>query len=281
MANTTTTSSQIPSYIQDPTKRALGDIESYLKSPDNYVYGSKPGEKLFTPLSQGQQKAIGNVNWLADQDLASLFGINKAGSMLEDASGKLTDETGWLGSIDSYMNPYLQRVLDPQLKQISDSLQAGRRDLGANAAMSGAFGDARHGIVEGELYDDAARQATDVTGKAYAGAWDNAMEMRGADRSARAGAASGIASLGQQNFQNFMDVNDALFNAGEVERDTEKERNDTMRAFQEALKEKKYTDAMKLLGAIQGSPYTTSSTSTQKSNDGIWGLLGALGGAFL
>lgn len=308
MANTTTSTGSIPDYIANPTKNALGSVESFLKSPDNYVYGTKPGETLYTPLSQGQNKAIGNVNWLADQNLAELFGTNKAGNMLEDFAGyqpdqlsaeKLTDEGGYLGSIDGYMNPYLKQILDPQIREIGDGLQRGRRDLGANASMSGAFGDARHGIVETGLYDDAAENAADITGRTYSDAWNNAMQMRSGDLATKLGvdtsnrdaetlanenkatAASGISGLGQQYFKNFTDVNDALFNAGQVEREATQEQNDSLRAFQEAIKNKKYDDALKLLGAVQGSPYPTSSTSTQKSNDGLWGMLGsALGSIF-
>ncbi|MBT1154380.1 hypothetical protein J1C56_02115 [Aminobacter anthyllidis] len=306
MANTTTSTGSIPDYIANPTKNALGSVESFLKSPDNYVYGSKPGETLYTPLSQGQNKAIGNVNWLADQNLAELFGTNKAGGMLDEfaaykpdqlSAEKLTDEGGYLGSIDGYMNPYLRQILDPQIREIGDGLQRGRRDLGANASMSGAFGDARHGIVETGLYDDAAENAADITGRTYSDAWNNAMQMRSGDMATKLGvdtsnrdaetlanenkatAASGIAGLGQQYFKNFTDVNDALFNAGQVEREASQEQNDALRSFQEAIKNKKYDDALKLLGAVQGSPYPTSSTSKTKSDDGLFGLLGSAVGS--
>ena len=72
MASTTNSSSSIPDYIKKPTKNALTGIQDFLKSDNNYVYGSKPGESLYTPMSANQEKAIGNVGWLADQDLAEL-----------------------------------------------------------------------------------------------------------------------------------------------------------------------------------------------------------------
>lgn len=290
MANTTTTNSTLPDYISGPSKGALGDINSWLKSGSNYVYGSKPGESLYTPLTANQNKAIGNTSWLADQDLAEMFGINKAGGLLDKFAnfqpGKLTDEGGYLGKISDDVNPYLQQVLDPQIREINNSLQSGRRDLDASQQMAGAFGDARHGVVESGLYDKASENIADVTGRAHADAWNTAMGLRASDRDAAvhqndnlATAASGVAGLGQQKLKNFTDVNDALFNAGTVQRDANEERRSKLQQFQEAIKGKKYDDAIKMLGAINGTPYPSSSVQETKSNDGLMGILGALAGA--
>lgn len=410
MANTQTTTTSIPSWIQGPAKTALGDIESWLKSPDNYVYGMKQGEKLFTPLSQSQQESIGNVNWLADQDLATLFGVNKSGELWDrytasgpqtingnytnkagqqitarnnpqgqqikggglagqidvnkyganDLSGeRIVDESGFLGKIDDYMNPFLQQVLDPQIREMNEQLQRGIRDQGASAQMAGAFGDARHGVVDSELRSQTQQNIADVTGRTMASGFDNAMNLRRGDMAAedarleaglgrqlaaegtnlgfkenmlnrnlqaaiqragfsgqdadralqalisKAGFAEGDANrnltkdtlnqaareshvgrlgtgakaaldLGQTFKDNFMDVNDALFNAGEIERDAQEEQRVATQKFQELIKNKKFDDALKMLGALQGTQYPTSSTSEQESNDGIWGILGSV-----
>ncbi len=292
MSSKQQTTTGIPSYIEQPTQSALTNIQSWLNSSSNRVYGSKPGETLFTPLTANQNKAIGNVSWLANQDLSKMLGIDKAGSMLNEFAafkpGKLTDETGYLGSIDSYVNPYLKQVLDPQIREIEDGLQRRRRDLGANAQMSGAFGDARHGVLEAGMYDDAAENIADVTGRTYAQSYDNAMGLRAADRDAamaananKATAASGIAGLGQQYLNSFTNVNDALFNAGQIQREALQEQADVRRTYTEAVKNKRYDDALKLLGAIRGSTYPTTTTQTQKSNDGLSGIFGSLlGGLF-
>lgn len=331
MAKLTTTTTSLPGYVQQPAEDALKSIQDFLNSDANYVYGSKDGESLFTPLSGAQQTAIGNAKWLAGQDLASMFGINDAGSLwadfADDAAPQLTgtygpaksvsterlvDEGGWLGKMSDYINPYIQQVLAPQIREIDEATQRQRRDLGASAAMSGSFGDARHGIAESEMYKGANEAVSDATGRAYSDAWTQAMSARASDIARKAGidttnasfeesainrllqrdlanqgaqqtatankaaAAQGISGLGQQYFNLFTDVNDTLFNAGEVERNAEIEKNEAMRAFQEAVKNKKYDDAAKLLAAINGTPAPTTSTSEQKSNDGLWGVLGAL-----
>lgn len=308
MAQETTSSSGIPKWVEEPSKKAITGIEDWTKSSDNYVYGSKPGETLYTPQTENQKSSIANVSWLADQNLADLFGTNKAGGYLDQfanfdpatlSADKLTDENGYLGSIDSYMQPYLQQVLDPQIREINEALQGGRRDLGAGAQMSGAFGDARHGIMETGLYDTAMQNVSDVTGRTMADAWSEAMALRSGDRSAKlavdtsnrdadinqnqnlATAATGTAALGQQYKKDFFDVNDALWNAGQAEQDANQTQNDAMRQFQEALKNKKYDDAMRILGALNGAPYSTTSTSKTESDDGLMGLIGSgLGAVF-
>lgn len=365
MAQTTRTSTEIPGYVEEPIKKSLGSIEDFLNSGSNYVYGSKKGESLYTPLSGSQQKSIGNVNWLADQDLAKMFGISDASSMWKDyandpavrmrgdysgatvdtskygetpgtlSTERLVDENGQLGAISDYMNPYLDQVLAPQIREIDEAIQRQRNDLGASSAMSGAFGDARHGILEGEIYRGGNEAVGDAAGRTHADAFTQAMGARSGDlnrflnvdmanmdnanralermmqgdfanldstnqgiarnmqrdfanqgaeeaaTSRKAAGAQGLAGLGGQYFNLFTDVNDMLFNAGEVEREAEMERSEAMRGYQEAIKSKKYDDALKLLMAAQGAPYSTDTTSKTKSNDGLFGLLGsALGSIF-
>ena len=382
--------SSIPKYVQDTSKSALSSVQNALNSQSNYVYGSQEGESLYTPLSDNQNKAIGNISWLADQDLADMFGINDANSLWDqytnagahtidgtyhnaqgqDIQGggvagqidgsqyglgsnstqgeRVVDENGYLGSINDYMDPYLQQVLNPQIRELDESLQKGIRAQDANAQMSGSFGDARHGIVDSQLYDDRARQGSDITGKAYSDAYNNAMSLRSGDINregalqenainralgidtanigfnenainrdlqaalARAGfadndanrdldvaktnqqaeesatdrlgvGASAKSSLGKQYYDYFTGVNDALYNAGTVERDAAEDKRSATQQFQEALKNKKYDDALKLLAAASGSTYPTgsSSSSTTSSNDGAAGIAGSvLGGLF-
>lgn len=292
MAQTTTSSVNLPDYMEDPLKGALGSIEDWTNSDANYVYGSKPGEMLFTPLSDLQNKSVGNIEWLGNQDLGEMFGYNQAGDWISQFGNydpsSLVDETGDLGSIDSYMNPYLEQILNPAVANMTDQMQKSLNQVGTEAMTSGSFGGARHGIAEGEIYRDTNRDIGDLTARTMAGGYDAAMGQRAADRAVnmeananKMTAASGVAGLGNQFYDLFSNVNDSLFNAGEVERDAEIERNNTMRQFQEAIKNKKYDDAMRIISAVQGVPYSQETTQKTSSNDGLLGLLGAgLGALF-
>jgi hypothetical protein len=219
MAQTQTSS--VPGYVKGPTKDALKDIKSWLGSDQNYVYGSKKGENLFTGMNDAQTGALGNVDWLADQDLNEMFGLNKASGLWDDYAGagpelankqgfdyKVTqglgeagaldenaygraagtlstkgimDESGPLGAISTYINPYLEQVLNPQIREIQEESERQRRSIGAGAAMAGAFGDARHGIMEGENFEKTNQAVADTTGKTTADAFLSAMSQRQAD----------------------------------------------------------------------------------------------------
>lgn len=216
-----TQTSTVPGYIKDPTKDALKDIQKWLGGDSNYVYGSKKGEDLYTDMNGMQTGALGNMNWLANQDLNEMFGLNKAEGLWDDyatagpelaekqgwsynvtkglgqadaldenaygrAAGTLSttgvmDENGPLGTVESYMNPYLRQVLDPQIRELQEESERQRRGIGASAAMSGAFGDARHGIMEGQNMEKTNQAVSDTTGRTTADAFLNALNLRQAD----------------------------------------------------------------------------------------------------
>lgn len=423
----TTTETTLPSYLEKPTKTALGGVENFLNSGSNYVYGSKPGESLYTGLSEMQKKSLGNVDWLSNQDLGASYGFDKAQSMWDQyassnsspslisgfygaqqldpnayggvdtsgivgggvagqidtskygqqgadlTTGRVVDQNGPLGKISDYMDPYLAQVLAPILQAQNESLQQQQRQLASSSIMSGAFGGARQGILEGQNNLNANRAVNETTGKVYSDAYNTAIGQRQADvgrmdatnqfntnvrenaatrmlgadttnlgakenalvrnldaekskasfadagvaRTLSAGqsnqsaynsaqeralqvardnqaaqqraidnlgtAANATAALGKGQFDMFNDVNDSLFNSGKVVQDDAEAQRKATEAFQTALKDKKYNDAIKLLQATNGTPManSTTQTTTNKSDAGIWGLLGSLAGAIL
>ena len=78
--------------------------------------------------------------------------LAKAGTAA-DAAGALTGTgagTG-AGSIQSYMSPYQQQVIDASLADYDAQAAKSRLNLGANAVGAGAFGSGRQGIAEAEF----------------------------------------------------------------------------------------------------------------------------------
>lgn len=216
-----TQTSTVPGYVKGPTKDALKDIQNWLGSDANYVYGSKKGEDLFTEMNGMQTGALGNIDWLGNQDINEMFGLNKAeglwddyvsagpelaekqnwsydvtkglgeaGALDESAYGRaaptlstrgIMDESGPLGSLASYINPYLEQVLNPQIREINEASDRNRRNIASEATMAGAFGDARHGIMEGENFEKTNQAISDATGKATSDAFINALTQRQQD----------------------------------------------------------------------------------------------------
>lgn len=75
------------------------------------------------------------------------------------------------GIAQSYMNPYMQQVLQPQMQAMQRQADIDRQSLGAKAAQAGAFGGARAGLMGSQLNAELMRQQQQATGKAYADAY--------------------------------------------------------------------------------------------------------------
>jgi hypothetical protein len=53
----------------------------------------------------------------------------------------------------SYMSPYMQNVVDTQQQEAKRQAQIANQTIGAKAAQAGAFGGARHGLMESEAWE--------------------------------------------------------------------------------------------------------------------------------
>jgi hypothetical protein len=269
---------RLPSWLIDPSKSALTGIQDWLNSDDNYIYGQKKGENLFTPFNSYQNKALGNANWLANQNLGKMFGLDAAKSGWDRYMGTGL-VNGKVGSVKDYMSPYIKGVLNPQIREIQQESDRQANDIGAQAASAGAFGDARHGIAEGENMEKTNQAISDATGLAHQNAFDRGQNQQNVVAERQATGAQGLQGVGDNLFQKFNDVNDSLYNAGSIAYNQQEKQRQSVQAFQEALKNKDYDSAIKLLAAINGAP--KESTTTTSSNDGLFGILGSvLGGLF-
>ena len=78
--------------------------------------------------------------------------LKKAGAAADAATGLTGTGAGTgAGSIQSYMSPYQQQVIDATLADYDAQAKKSRLGLGAQAVAGGAFGSGRHGIAEAEF----------------------------------------------------------------------------------------------------------------------------------
>lgn len=210
------------------------------------------------------------------------------------------DEKGPLGSIQNYINPFLQQVLDPTLRQIGIEGAQQRQGIDRSATMSGAFGDARHGVVESEQLKNQGQLVGDTTGKAWAEAFANAMGMRTQDlarlfstQQAQAGedksaldrsrtSAIDLTNLDKYGVSRDMGLASALGQVGANERAITQTGMD--RDFEEHLRATGWQDNQiafltQILGGTPTSKTTTGEQTIQQPNNTGWQALGALGGA--
>ncbi len=60
-----------------------------------------------------------------------------------------------LSSMNSYINPYYDEVLNSTISRMRDERDMTLDQIGANATAAGAFGGSRHGLVESQVYEPA------------------------------------------------------------------------------------------------------------------------------
>lgn len=113
-------------------------------------------------------------------------------------------------NLQQYMNPYLESVLEPQRREAQRQADIARTQMQSRMAQAGAYGGSRQAIMEAEAQRNLMTQLGDITGKGYAGAYEDAarrlaeQNARGleaakfGEQSRQFGATSGLDMLGRQ-----------------------------------------------------------------------------------
>jgi len=156
----------LPDYLQETAKDYAKQLTAATSVPIDtskfvgrqFVAGEDPlqtqaitratqGLESFKPFLTSAQQAItqaGTDVGAVRQDLAGL------GQFMGSGAG-----TG-AGSIQDFMSPYQQAVIDESLRQFDRSRAGGLQQIGDAAAQFGAFGGGRQGALEGQFMADTA-----------------------------------------------------------------------------------------------------------------------------
>jgi hypothetical protein len=78
------------------------------------------------------------------------------------------------GTAATYMNPYIQESLNPQLNEARRQAEISRMGDAARLAKAGAYGGSRQAIMESELNRNLMQKQADITGIGYNTAYDKA-----------------------------------------------------------------------------------------------------------
>lgn len=97
-----------------------------------------------------------------------------------------------------YMNPYIESVVSPQLRELTRQADIARGADAARMAKAGAFGGSRQAIMEAEGRRNLMEKQSDVLGQGYATAYDKAMAQFNADQARRAAEAQFGATYGME-----------------------------------------------------------------------------------
>ncbi len=112
----------------------------------------------------------------------------------------ITDE----GVAQSYMNPYIQQALQPQLDELRRQTDLARIEQAGRLTRAGAYGGGRQAVMESELDRAYLDKAAQVTGKGYMDAYTQAAQQFNAEQARQQSAQEltnlfGIQALGRQS----------------------------------------------------------------------------------
>jgi len=228
----TTYQTNIPAYLEDPTKRMVSRGE--LLSQQEYI--PYQGQRV-AGLTPQQQAAYGEIAGLqtpgefgqagATLTGAEQFGAAGALGAMGYGSQNLTPEQlqyfqmaqpGTFGTeqAQQYMSPYQQSVTDIAKREALTEAQMLNREMSGKAAKAGAFGGSRFGIEQALLGSKLATNLSDIQTKGLQDAYTNAQQQYERDRAAgmTAGqqnlqAALGVQSLGAQQSLEAQRLNEA------------------------------------------------------------------------
>lgn len=77
-------------------------------------------------------------------------------------------------NIQQYMNPYLEQVLEPQRREMQRQADIARTQMQSRMAQAGAYGGSRQAIMEAEAQRNLQQGLSDITGKGYSAAYEDA-----------------------------------------------------------------------------------------------------------
>lgn len=228
----TTYQTNIPAYLEDPTKAMVARGE--LLSQQGYIPYAGQRVAGLTPEQQAVYGELGQMQTPGEfgQAGATLTGAEQFGAAgalqaMGYGSQNITPEqlqyfqmaqpeTFGSTQAQQYMSPYQQAVTDVAKREALSEAQLMNRDLASKAAKAGAFGGSRFGVEQALLGSKLATNLTDIQTKGLQSAYENAQQQFERDRAAgmTAGqqnlqAALGVQSLGAQQSLEAQRLNEA------------------------------------------------------------------------
>lgn len=238
---TAKTSYDLPSWIKGPTE-AISKAATPLV---NKQYQSYNGD-LSAGMNNTQTDAMGMLKQLIGN------GNNPTIRAIDDVPGMAG---GKAGSTQDYMNPYLESVMGPVLRQLGITNKQNLMDVDAKANMAGAFGDTGHAIERAETGQRGEQAVGDATSKAYYDAFNSAMNMKQNDINRISSDKNQTAGLIEQ-----------MFGQGNQQQQTDQVGDQTK--FNEFLRQQGFDETQlakitSIIGSLsQGTAKTTPSTAS-------------------
>ena len=182
---TTVQNTNIPEYAQPYVENMLNAAQAQIYTPDMTgfnpykPYSDKPTDYVasFSPLQQQAQSAAANLQVPGSMGVAQ--GMTAAGTLGAMGAGRnYANQATDPYAMQSYMNPYLNAALQPQLAEIGRQYDiTGTQQMG-NATKSGAFGGNREALMAAENQRNKNIAMNQAIGTGYNNAFQQAQQAQ-------------------------------------------------------------------------------------------------------
>jgi hypothetical protein len=274
----------IPEYARPYVESMLGKSAALTDINAN-PYQTYGGQRLqgFTPM---QEQAFQNY---ATQQVAPELGAGSniaafsgLGSMMAggDYMRMATDPR----SMQSFMSPYMQNVVDLQKQEATRDYQKGLGGINARATAAGAFGGSRQAIERAEAGRNLGTTLANIQATGTQNAFDKAQQaqqfgstlgLQGLGQGIQAG--STLGQLGQTRYGQQMGISDAISRAGAVQQAQGQQGLDL--AYQDFIQQKNYPYQQMgfMSDMVRGLPLSQASQQMYSPPPNAMAQLGSLG----
>lgn len=242
-------------------------------SQTNYALGTKLASRPYTPYPYERI-----ADFTGDQNAAMGMLRSYAPQAWGNASDfkvpRMIDEIGKGGTVEAYMNPYIDNVLDRTQGRIRDAADYAKQwQSNMSSASDGAFGDARHGVADSLIEKDATQQMGDAAAQGYSTAYDNAQSMRNTDIN-RMYQTEQVNGARQDDLMQYID---SLFRSGSNQQQLDQKGLDM--GYQDFLRQLNYpVEQYNIMqAALTQSPYGQTTSNSQPGPSAAGQALGGLG----
>jgi hypothetical protein len=246
----------LPQWVDDKAQGNVATAEQLANRPfPKYtkprIAGFKPDETLAMDMVRGSMG-----NW--KQPLQTSM----------DAAGKAATQRFTDADVGAYMSPYMNNVVDASLSRLTQYGDQMRKGIGSRAHNAGAFGDARHGVAEGELNRSLGDTAGQMIAQGNQAAYQDAVRAWGADNTTNLQGANALANMaGAGQKMGLTDIG-ALMQSGALQRGMDQGNLDI--AYQDFMNQFYYPiEGLNLrMSALSNSPYEKTQTQTTTGQQG-------------
>ena len=281
-----TQAQQLPGFVQPYVEDILG--RSYALTTQT-PYMPYAGERVagFTPMQQQAFQQLQGMQPSAQlgqaTDLATQAGQYGLGAGQQYAQAVTSPAT-----LQSYMSPYMQDVVDYQKQQAIKDYARALPGMQAQAANVGAFGGSRQAVIQAEAERNLRNQLAGIQATGTQNAYQQALQnmqygaglgMQGAQLGSQA--AGQLGQLGQAQFGQQMGINTAQQQAGAQQQALQQQ--NLTNAYQDYLTQLQYPYQQlqfqkSMLSGLPGIQQGTTTTTGYQAPAPVLSQLAGLGG---